>query len=89
MDIWDAWRNAHLVVLDEVGARDKVSDHHRETIKYALDHRQGKPAVVISNHLTVTHFAGLYGDPIASRLASGTQAWLKGDRRVDRESFRK
>ena len=88
-DIWSAWRNAHLVVLDEIGARATVSDHHYETIKYAMDHRQGKPAVFISNHEKVSDLAGLYGDPISSRLASGTQEWLKGDRRVDRESFRK
>ena len=85
-DIWSAWRRARLVVVDEVGARTTVSDHHYETIKYALDIRQGKPAVFITNHLLVAVLAGLYGDPIGSRLGSGTQEWLKGDRRVNRES---
>ena len=85
-DIWSAWRRARLVVVDEIGARTTVSDHHCETIKHALDIRQGKPAVFISNHLLVADLAKLYDDPISSRLASGTQVWLTGDRRVNRES---
>ena len=84
-DVWSAWRNAHLVVLDEIGARDKVSDHHYETLKWAMDRREGQPAVFISNHEKLSELGHLYDDRIASRLSSGTPVWLKGDRRVKRD----
>ena len=83
-EVWDAWHNAHLVILDEIGARDKVSDHHYETLKWAMDRREGCPAVFITNHETFKELGGLYDDRIASRLSSGTPVWLKGDRRVSK-----
>lgn len=83
-DVWDDWRNAHLVVLDEIGARDRVTDHHYETLKFAIDRREGRPAVFASNHQTFKALGLLYDDRIASRLSSGTPVWLKGDRRVSK-----
>ena len=38
--------------MDELGSRssrDKVSDHHYDTLKRAIDSREGQPAIWISN----------------------------------------
>lgn len=72
-----------LLVLDEIGgSKEKVSDTHREIVKYALDARieRGKPMVLISNN-TSDELLALYGAPIYSRLASGTVLEVKGDDR--------
>lgn len=82
-DIWDAWGEANLVVLDEVGARGEVSDHHYENLKRAIDLREGRPAVFVSN-LDLQGLATAYDDRIASRLAAGTLVRFTGDRRISR-----
>lgn len=80
--VWARMLVAPIVVLDELGARDRVSDFHYETLKKALDVRERKPAVYISN-LPLGQIATLYDDRIASRLSSGTVHELKGiDRRI-------
>lgn len=79
--IWADWRKANLVVLDEIGARNQVSDHHYENLKRAIDLREGRPAVFVSNH-ELGELAEVYDDRIASRLAAGTQVQFVGDRRV-------
>lgn len=82
------WRDieaAPLVVLDELGCRDKVSDHHYEAVKRLLDLRHGLPFIVISN-LELDAISRLYDDRVASRLAGGTVVSLKGeDRRLRRD----
>jgi DNA replication protein DnaC len=85
-DVWREWAHAGLAVLDEIGARAVVSDHHFETLKRALDLREGKPAVYISN-LDPAQLTALYDDRIASRLASGTVVRLSGDRRLDKVRY--
>jgi len=73
-----------LLVLDEIGAREKVSDSHYEIVKHALDARidQGKPMVIISNN-TPEELAKLYDGRIYSRIASGTVLNVTGeDRRL-------
>ena len=64
--------DANLMVLDELGNRSKVTDTSVETIHRLLDAREGLPTVVISNR-TIEELAGIYGDPIASRLNGGTR----------------
>ena len=80
-EIWKDWGGAECVVLDEIGSRDKVSDHHYETIKRAIDLRENMPAVYVSN-LSMEDLAKVYDDRIASRLASGTRIEMTGDRRI-------
>lgn len=70
-EIWRHWKRCKLVVLDEIGARERVSDAHYEIVKQAIDYRQGKPAVFVSN-LTLDRLAEVYDDRIASRLQAGT-----------------
>lgn len=80
-DIWAAWEQANLVILDEIGARNQVSDHHYENLKRAIDLREGGPAVFVSN-LDLGGLASVYDDRIASRLAAGTEVRFVGDRRI-------
>lgn len=81
VDVWQAWEQAHLCVLDEVATRGSPSDFYRETFQKCVDQREDKPLVVISN-CDLDELVILTDDRIASRLSSGTRVRLKGDRRV-------
>ncbi len=81
---WKQLAAAPLVVLDELGARDRVSDHHYEAVKRVLDERHGRPLVLLSN-LDLAALERLYDDRLASRMAAGTVVRLDGpDRRIER-----
>jgi DNA replication protein DnaC len=81
--LWTVLAKTSLVVLDDIGTREKVSDAHYETIKRLLDEREKRPLMVLSN-LSLDELAALYDDRIASRLASGTCLELAGeDRRLE------
>jgi len=85
-DIWRDWSVHELTVLDEIGGRGVVSDHHYECVKEAIDARMGKPAIFISNH-GPERLATLYDDRVTSRLAAGTVLELvDDDRRVSMSS---
>jgi len=74
--------NGGLLVLDEIGARQHVSDWQYEILKRILDGRLGKPLLVISN-ASLADLATIYDDRIASRLAAGTIVTFTGtDRRL-------
>ena len=60
-----------LCVIDEIGAREKVSDHQYETLKTAIDRRQGQPLVLISN-VSPPELSRVFDDRIASRCGAGT-----------------
>lgn len=79
-DIWKWMITAPLVVFDELGCRDRVSDFQYETAKRVIDKREGKPLIVISN-LTMEKLAEIYDDRFASRLAEGTVLEVNGDDR--------
>jgi DNA replication protein DnaC len=79
---WRRVSNASLVVLDEIGCRNAVSDHHYEAVKKMIDIRHGRPLICISN-LNLEAIEKVYDDRVASRLASGTVFELDGnDRRL-------
>lgn len=78
--IWESIAKSPLIVFDELGCRDRVSDFQYETAKRVLDKREGKPLVVISN-LTLKTLAELYDDRFCSRLAAGTVLGVSGDDR--------
>jgi chromosomal replication initiation ATPase DnaA len=77
---WKEVGSTPLFVLDELGCRDSVSDHHYQTVKRLLDVRECRPLVVISN-LSPEAIERLYDDRVASRLAAGTVVELFGDDR--------
>jgi hypothetical protein len=74
-----------LVVLDEIGARQKVTDLHYSAVKEFADVREldhSGVAIYISN-LEPAQLAAVYDDRIASRLLCGTWFKLDGkDRRM-------
>lgn len=76
------WRSAPLAVLDEIGMRERPSDHELETVKNCLDDREGWPTVFVSN-LSLESLAMVYDERIASRLGAGTIVALTGDRRME------
>ncbi len=79
---WSMMASQPLVVMDELGCRDRPSDPHYEAVKEVIEIRAGKPLVVISNH-GLERIAQLYDARIASRLAAGTVFCLDGeDRRL-------
>lgn len=69
-DVWHEWGLRALAVLDELGTRTPT-DSQRDVIQAAIDKREGRPLVVISN-LRLPELAEVCGDRIASRLAAGT-----------------
>lgn len=79
---WAQIYDAALVVLDELGCREHVSDAHYECVKRVIDERLGRPLILISNHDLQT-IARIYDDRVFSRIASGTVFHLNGeDRRL-------
>ena len=83
-DLWRPWADADLAVLDELGARERVSDFGYDTIKRALDERDGRPLIAISN-IGPREIRAIYDDRIVSRLCRGTVIDVVGpDRRLCR-----
>ena len=81
-DIWRMIDEAPLVVLDEIGCRDRVSDAHYEVIKEVIDGRAFKPFVAVSN-LSLAELGQVYDGRIVSRLGAGTIQEMTGpDRRL-------
>lgn len=74
---WKRIETGWLTVLDEIGCRDRVTDHQYECVKRFIDSRQGRPAIYLSN-LSLEQIEKVYDDRIASRLASGTVFNLSG-----------
>lgn len=80
--LWEEIGKTALVVLDDLGGRDRVSDFAYEVTKRLLDEREGKPLVVTSN-LGPARLAQLYDDRVVSRLVAGTVLEMAGaDRRL-------
>lgn len=73
-----------LVVVDELGGRpgSVATPAHYEAVKYALDLREGKPLITISN-LGGPELEAVYDGRIVSRIGAGTLHEMFGeDRRL-------
>lgn len=82
-EFWLRIAKQKLVVLDEMGARGTVTDHHYEAVERMLDERWRLPLVCVSN-LGADAVAKLYDDRVLSRLLCGTVVALEGkDRRLE------
>jgi chromosomal replication initiation ATPase DnaA len=83
--IWYAVKAKHLAILDELGARERVTDLGYSVVKRFADLREQhakRVAIYISN-VAPEAIAKLYDDRIASRVLSGTCFHLQGaDRRL-------
>lgn len=82
-DVWRSIRQANIVVLDELGVSEKVSDHHYDTVVGVLDTREFEPLVVISN-VPPEGLRSIYDERIWSRACCGTIVDFSGypDRRI-------
>lgn len=80
-ELREAYKNAPMVVLDELGNR-KLPDRDYTNLHWAIDVREGKPLVCCSNE-NLSEIVKIYDDRIASRLRGGTVVFLEGDRRKD------
>lgn len=80
-EFWETWSKHSVCTIDEIGVRSPT-DAQYETLKTALDRREARPLIVVSN-LTVAELDDLYDNRVASRLASGTVLEMKGDWRVE------
>lgn len=76
-EYWSVWSMWSLCVIDELGAREQVSDHAYDAAKRAIDVRYRKPLILLSN-IGLPEIAKLYDDRIASRLAEGTVVCVDG-----------
>jgi hypothetical protein len=75
---WNQIAKADLVIADEWGLKEKVSDYLYEISKKVLDLRSGLPTICIANQ-SLDELRQLYDDRIASRLAAGSIFELSGD----------
>lgn len=78
---WRDWETAEFAVLDDIGTREKATDHVYEVLKRSLDRREdGMPTVYTSN-LKLQELSQLFDDRVASRLGAGTVVNVTGDQR--------
>ena len=74
------WTRTRFAVLDELGLRDKPTDHEAEVVKNVLDDREGLPLVVVSN-LDLGDIMDVYDARIADRINAGTPVVVAGESR--------
>jgi DNA replication protein DnaC len=79
-ELWRDWEKAKLIVLDDLGTREKPTDHQYEVLLRSIDLRENKPTVFISN-LSIAGLDECYDDRISSRLRGGTVVTVTGDQR--------
>lgn len=79
-EYWKTWERAPLCIIDELGTRGTISDAMYDTVKYAIDAREGRPLIVVSN-LSMGEINRAFDDRITSRLSAGTILKFDGDRR--------
>jgi hypothetical protein len=77
---WQIIAEKRLVVVDELGSREKVGDLHYQAVKRLADLRDRQPTVYVTN-ITPDDVGRLYDDRIASRLLCGSIFELAGDDR--------
>ena len=78
--IWQTYREAPLLVIDELGLRSCDSDLEYVAVKRLADCREHLPAIWISNH-DPRRIAEIYDERIYSRICSGTWYCLEGEDR--------
>lgn len=69
--LWRGYRRAPLVILDEIGSREKVSDFRYECLYRLVDERDGLPTILIGN-CSLADLAAVYDERITSRIGVGT-----------------
>ena len=84
--ILDRVASVQVLVLDELGSTERVSDWHRDAIEYVIGARYNAALpTLITTNLTLEAIAETYGDRVVSRLVEslgGTRRALPGFREV-------
>lgn len=75
--VWKGYRDAPLVVLDEIGSREKVSDFQYGCLYDMLENRERKPLILISN-LSLEELDRTFDERIVSRVIVGTVIEIEG-----------
>lgn len=74
--------NPSLLVLDELGLRDSVTDSHYDAVYRCVELRTRRPFIAISNH-DLERLTKIYDGRTVSRLGAGTLVEVSGkDRRL-------
>jgi len=74
---WPWVERLPLVVIDDIGLRDRANDSQYEALKLLLDRRVGLPLVLTSNHDLDT-IGKIFDARIYDRLFAGTLVELHG-----------
>lgn len=77
-DFWQQWELLNLAIVDDLGARDRASDHVYQVCKRLLDARANKPLLITTN-MSLAGLETVFDDRIVSRLRAGTVVALAGD----------
>lgn len=75
--MWKGYRDAPLVVLDEIGSREKASDFQYGCLYDMLEFRECRPLILISN-LSLEELARVFDERIVSRIIAGTPILVEG-----------
>lgn len=86
LEFWRRWKRMTLAGIDDIGERQNVTDHRYQTLKRAIDEREGN-ALIITTNLSIEDIAVKTDDRIASRLAGGTFVRIDGDDMRLQETF--
>jgi DNA replication protein DnaC len=81
-EVWQEYVEAHFAVLDDIGIRERASDHVYECLYRALTKREERSLVCASN-LTLAELELLFDDRVTSRLSAGTVVHVGGDQRQE------
>ncbi|MCP5087516.1 MAG: ATP-binding protein [Rhodobacteraceae bacterium] len=77
-EMWGEVQLSRLFVLDELAADPGAKEPERQMVQSVLDHREGKPLLLLSNR-DPKEIAEIYGGPVGSRAAAGTILWHRGE----------
>jgi len=83
--VWNGYRQAPLVVLDEIGSREKVSDFQYDCLYDMLEVREYRPLILVSN-LDLQGLSRVFDERITSRIIAGTVVLIEGPDQRDPRS---
>lgn len=69
---WHYWQKAAVCCVDEIGTRHTPSDAEYDNLKQAIDIREGRPLILITNVTDVVDLGAVYDERFVSRLLAGT-----------------
>jgi DNA replication protein DnaC len=83
VSVADMWKEIHqsvLVVVDEIGCRERANQTQYDSLLRVLDIRFGRPLVLVSN-LTPDELTEVYDYRVVDRILAGTVLGMRGKSR--------